>query len=179
MEGLIDLIMNNIVIFVLIVGAIFKFFSGETNAGGEDKKNTPPQTVQRNNPQIEPVQPKTSPVFVGEVEEVEETETPEEIMSNINTELKDQLERYQERMNIKTPESVETIGEIAGEITDSIAQQLNSKGDQTNLNYEQFQKQMKGQLTKDGLIEGIIMAEILGPPRALKPYRSVPMRRLG
>lgn len=179
MGDLIDLIMENFIIFALIIGAIFKFFTGDMKTAEEDKKTNRPKTVQHHKPQMEPIHPKTSPVFVGVDEKVEEIETPDEIMANINDQLQDQLQRYQERMNIKTSESVETIGEISGEITDSIDQQLRSKGDQTNLRYEQFQRQMKGQLTKDGLIEGIVMAEILGPPRALKPYRSVPMQRHG
>ncbi|MFD1038521.1 hypothetical protein ACFQ3N_08965 [Virgibacillus byunsanensis] len=36
-----------------------------------------------------------------------------------------------------------------------------------------LRQQIGNNLTKKGLVNGIIMAEVLGPPRAKKPYRSV------
>src|SRR5699024_5047064 len=40
-----------------------------------------------------------------------------------------------------------------------------------------FKKKFKSKLTRDGLVDSIIMAEVLGPTRATKPYRSVIQQR--
>ncbi|MBM7597926.1 hypothetical protein JOC34_000283 [Virgibacillus halotolerans] len=36
-----------------------------------------------------------------------------------------------------------------------------------------FKKQMKNNLGRKGLINSIVMAEVMGPPRAKKPYKSI------
>lgn len=179
MGDLIDFIMENFVIFALIIGAIFKFFTDDMKRDEEEKTMNRPKPIQHHQSQMDPIHPKTSPVFVGVDEKLEELETSDDIMENINNQLQDQLKRYQERMNIKTSESIETMDETSAEMTDSIVQPLRSHNDQTSLRNERFQRQMKEKLTKDGLIEGIVMAEILGPPRALKPYQPVPIKRHG
>jgi hypothetical protein len=40
-----------------------------------------------------------------------------------------------------------------------------------------FKKQMKNNMGRKGLINSIVMAEVIGPPRAKKPYKSIIDRR--
>lgn len=50
-----------------------------------------------------------------------------------------------------------------------ITQHSNSKGD--------MEHRLKDQLTKKGLVQSVIMAEVLGPPRAMKRYENIHLRR--
>ncbi|MEW9675805.1 hypothetical protein ABRT01_06430 [Lentibacillus sp. L22] len=51
------------------------------------------------------------------------------------------------------------------------------KSKQSNENKLAMKNQIKDNLNRKGLIDGIIMAEVLGPPRARKAYRNIPTQR--
>ncbi|WP_077327053.1 hypothetical protein [Virgibacillus siamensis] len=57
----------------------------------------------------------------------------------------------------------------------------NKKPNERGLTKEQkeFKKRISNNLNKKGLVNGIIMAEILGKPRAMQPYRSIISKRRG
>ncbi|WP_174613848.1 hypothetical protein [Virgibacillus ihumii] len=42
---------------------------------------------------------------------------------------------------------------------------------------KQFKKRVRSNLNKKGLVNGIIMSEVLGKPRAMKPYNSVSSKK--
>jgi len=42
---------------------------------------------------------------------------------------------------------------------------------------QKMQKRIRNKLNKDGLVDSVIMAEVLGKPRSLKPYQNIFMRK--
>lgn len=42
---------------------------------------------------------------------------------------------------------------------------------------KQFKRRVRGNLNEKGLVNGIVMSEVLGKPRAMKPYKSVISKR--
>lgn len=84
----------------------------------------------------------------------------------------DQRQRSAERMDTETQK------EMRKRKHDSIIGGTN-KVPENNLSakQKQFKKRIKRNVNREGLVNGIIMAEILGSPRATKPYRSVISQR--
>src|SRR5690606_32233886 len=85
-----------------------------------------------------------------------------------------QMEKVTQRMNTSTSDSIDSSSQqdlcIVPAIQDSSRHHtLHSK----NVNKEKFKKDVKTSLNHKGLVNGIIMSEVLGPPRARKPFRSV------
>ncbi|QKY69493.1 hypothetical protein [Lentibacillus sp. CBA3610] len=46
-------------------------------------------------------------------------------------------------------------------------------GNDLSIEKKRMKKQMNRNLTRSGLINGVIMSEVLGQPRAVRPYRSI------
>ena len=91
---------------------------------------------------------------------------------------KQQVERLKEQMNTRTSDSIVSLKEqdlsIGPAIQDAIKH--HSLKNQ-NANKERFKKDVKSGLNYKGLVNGIIMSEVLGSPRARKPYQSVTAER--
>jgi hypothetical protein len=92
----------------------------------------------------------------------------------VEEQQKQQVERLKERMNTGTNVSLESLSDqdlsIGPTIQDAIKHHsLQDK----NVKKEQFKKDVKTGLNYKGLVNGIIMSEVLGPPRARKSFRSV------
>lgn len=49
--------------------------------------------------------------------------------------------------------------------------------DDLSAEHQKMKKQMTNNLTRTGIINGVIMSEVLGQPRAVKPYRSIVAER--
>jgi hypothetical protein len=115
-------------------------------SGSEETKHTPKQTVYTSSP---------TNVYVEEQQ-------------------KQQMEKLKQRMNTGTSDSIDSLSQqdlsIGPSIQDAIKHHsLQSK----NVNKEKFKKDVKTSLDQKGLVNGIIMSEVLGSPRARKPFRSV------
>ncbi|WP_047986326.1 hypothetical protein [Ornithinibacillus californiensis] len=85
-----------------------------------------------------------------------------------------QMEQLASRMNTQVNVSVGDISQQDLSLGTAIQDEIkNHSLDATNENMEQFKKDVKTGLNSKGLVQGIIMSEVLGPPRARKPYRNV------
>lgn len=81
-----------------------------------------------------------------------------------------QMHQLAERMNIGTQENEE-------EHKANPANDLQETSKQDKIPNTVMQKRIRNNLNRKGLVDGIIMSEVLGPPRARKPYQSVIVKR--
>ncbi|MFC4558855.1 hypothetical protein ACFO3D_11625 [Virgibacillus kekensis] len=148
--------MDIILILIAIIGAVAGFFKDKSDKDPGGQKRT--INVPRPTP--------TPSGGAGRHYPVEETETSDTV--TISKRQQEQRERLAERVNTATQVEMDnrkhdsSIGEV-------------TKRSHTDLSKEQkqFKSQVKRNLSRKGLVNGIVMSEILGPPRAVKPYRSV------
>jgi hypothetical protein len=100
------------------------------------------------------------------------TSTPTNVY--VEEQQKQQVERLKERMNTGTNDSLESLSNQDLSIGPSIQDAIKHHSLQDkNVKKEQFKKDVKTGLNYKGLVNGIIMSEVLGPPRAKKSFRSV------
>jgi len=169
MDQVIEFIMNNLFLIVVIVSAIFGFFSNQQK---EEEKN------QRKQPHRSPARPTQRPVPANRTESkgqplgrmnTEKAEI-EEAMDSIGEQQQRQMEELAQNLNTQAQEAVNEVRNVPGELSDILkeAEIKSLEQERTRL-----KKQVQGQLKGKRLMNGIIMSEVLGPPRAIKPYRSV------
>lgn len=194
MEDLIEFLMGNIVVVAIIVMGIIRVLTG----ANKSQQNKQQPTRQQNTTQPARQAPVPSPsegqhkpkqtVYQssGEKVYVEKEQIEEEPRStvyttsttNIYMEEQNQMEQLKNRMNISEDVSLAEINQmdisLGTEIQDEIKHSASSSG---NKNKMQFKRDVKSGLNREGLINGIIMSEVLGSPRARKPYRSVVSER--
>jgi len=161
--GLIEFLFSNPLFIIIGLALInFLFSRGKQEEAKETReKKTMPQ------PQHRP-QPKRRP---RQVEHVPHPQV-EEIQSKSIEQLRDeQLARlthqYQSQSSVELEDEVEKV--TTHKSTNTISKEKYKKSE--------LQKGLKGRLAKEGLIESVIMAEVLGPPRALNPYKNDRFRR--
>lgn len=164
MEGLIEFLP----ILAFIVFGIIKAMSGENSNQKEKQKPNRP-TVPR---------PATTPSQApsGEAHKPKQTvyqTTPENVY--VEDQQKQQLEKLASRLHTQT--AITPLDEINQDdlslgtvIKDEIKHHSSNK---LNENQVKFRKDVKSGLNRKGLVQGVIMSEVLGPPRARKPYNSV------
>lgn len=158
---------------IIIIGALFRMFSSNTKQ--EETEESPTNKRQRT---AEAQRPTRSPVF-----EIPQTERPvqparpielesrpsEEAIrpSSIEDKRREQLLRLQKSLeNNQVEEGMQSdLSEEVGNTQDT------RKRRETSVTIEDS-------LTERGLINSVIMAEVLGAPRALKPYQSVARQRI-
>lgn len=184
MEAIIDFIFSNFIIVLIIIGGLAKLLGGDNKEQQKKQTNQPPRPTEARK-QTTPIpgrpraqQPKASrstnpmgqPRSVGQSISIEE-------------EQQKQFEQLAGKMNAESVHRLENLSDeitSGNEITDS-AISLNKKRShhppKHNKHRKQVKHQMKKRLSENGLTESIIMAEVLGPPRARKPYKSIIAQR--
>lgn len=157
-ESLIQLIMDNLFIVIIIVAGIIGFFKNSSAEQEQDRKQTnrpgpsqapsggsnQPQQRRNNETQSNPSVPATSM-------EDKQSEQLGRLAKQLGTETKDAME--------KLPHD----GIIGNTLREP--NKDNSRAE------EALRGQVKKNLGKTGLVNGIIMSEVLGSPRAKRPYR--------
>ncbi|WP_010097043.1 hypothetical protein [Ornithinibacillus scapharcae] len=164
MEGLIEFLP----ILAFIVFGIIKAMSGEnSNQKEKQSPNRPPvprpATIPSQAPSGETQKPKQT---------VYQT-TPENVY--VEDQQKQQLEELASRLNTQTTiTQIDDINQddlsLGSAIKDEIKNHSTSK---LNENQIKFRKEVKSGLNRKGLVQGVIMSEVLGQPRARKPYNTV------
>ncbi|WP_430785184.1 hypothetical protein VBD025_10460 [Virgibacillus flavescens] len=150
MEAIFDTLFGNILVLLAIVGGVLGFFK-DKNAKEQDS----------NKPYAAPKANQTS-------QDREERTAYEEVPYESQSYASSTIARDEQT---DTSDSVE-IG-----IHDALPnRKLNAPTQRTPKN-SHLKKQISHNLTKQGLLNGIIMNEVLGPPRATKPYKSVTGQR--
>ena len=165
MGDLIDLILSNFLIIAAIIGGIISWFSGMTKENETEKR-----------PDRNPT-PKPSTYSSGPSPDIEQKgRTGEE-------RLKEYYETKQQKLNEMSDsdssnERERGVWEPMEPNTQSAMQAQNnkpSKASELSENGPLVESARKWD--KKRLAEGILMAEVLGPPRAHKPHSSHPRKR--
>ncbi|REJ10623.1 hypothetical protein [Halobacillus trueperi] len=163
MGDLIELIFSNFLILAAIIGGIISWFSGMT------KENENKQKPEKKTSPVPPAYPS------GPSPDLQEKETK-------TTLGEDRLRDYYETKQKKLAEAETARNEDPqggeGEIytfPDQVRKKQTTPSAQLNQNGPIIEKTRKWD--KKRLAEGILMAEVLGPPRARKPHSSHPRKR--
>lgn len=160
MDGLFEAILSNPFLILLILGGIFSLFGGKTDKAHQENKqssNRPTQTTQSYR--------RTDPIRNTQVNDHKTT--------NINTmsieeHREEQIERLKDQLH--NNDRYET---LPSDDKNTLSEPKAIHHHEKSYQFNQFKKDMKRNLTKQGLVDSIVMAEVLGAPRARKPYRSI------
>jgi len=192
-----DFIFDNLFIVIIIVVGLFNFLSSM----GKKKQNensSQKQTQHQNN------KPSTPRPIERRMESA--SERMEERIENVGRKMEEKLEEYSQRLEPKSDTKQQTIAEqqkaqyerlkrnVKKVMSGHEHKRYNTEEHKANLkdappveHAPSIQKRNKpkeinglhleDKLTPRGLIDSVIMAEVLGPPRAHDPYQSVASKR--
>ncbi|MFA1820451.1 hypothetical protein ACDX78_09755 [Virgibacillus oceani] len=169
MEALLELIFGNFFIVLLIIVGILGFLRDNAAKQKEEERKkrsrpTKPVPQASRNPQSSRDDSRTP---------VRDTlDRARETVSSVSVEeqQKKQMEKLADRFNTRANEKLDEVQE--GVSTGRSVLQEASKVD-LSIEQEEIKAGVSQSLKGKGLINGIIMSEVLGPPRARKPYRSI------
>lgn len=176
--GFLDLILDNIFLIFIIISGIIGFLG--SNKEEQKKKQRP---VKTNTPQRQPVpapsrtRTETKRPIESPRRQAEQPAKPQvTVADSIEAEQKVQMERLQERFGRSTSpdEKAVTSNQIGQDLTESGSLQPAKYFSEEQ---EILRKDIRKSLKNKGLINGIIMAEVLGKPRSLKPFESPTLER--
>ncbi|MEQ6389377.1 hypothetical protein RZN22_08605 [Bacillaceae bacterium S4-13-58] len=163
MEEFIQFIFNNIFLIVIVLGAIL------TRLGKRDKKETsqsqrPNRPIQKTGPspsQRTPQRPIQRPT-VAQQQSKMKNERP---VSNSSTDLDSEKQRIQEQKG-----RLEHANSIAASKKSEERNGIQPVTIKELRNKKEITISVNEQLNPKGLVEGIIMAEVIGAPRSMKPH---------
>lgn len=147
MEAIFDTVFGNILVLLAIVGGIVGFIKDRSKK--EDQSRRP----------YTPPNPTPTPSVGYDV--------PSEEKSYEVSVENQQTYRMEEQQDTNIHRAVKN-GEH-----DAIAKSTLRKPSNGLNKNKRMKRQIKSNLSKQGLVNGVIMSEVLGSPRATKPYRSV------
>ncbi|WP_156291107.1 hypothetical protein [Oceanobacillus salinisoli] len=162
MEGFLEAIFSNFFLILIILSGIIGFFRNNANNAREEQKE---KQLNRPKPASTPPSHKKRP------ENPSRTGNRPDPATTVSMEKQqqEQMERLADQLKTTTRDTIKNISEQYNTSEETILQPKN------NLTKEQAQlkKEINTSLNQKGLIQGIIMSEVLGAPRGRKPYRSV------
>lgn len=181
MEALIEFIFSNFIIILIILGGIAKLFGYDKKEEEQKRKTSKKRKTITNKQQV----PKTT----SQTRETHRQTKPGSNTSpssiptstaSIGEQQQKQLEQLAGKMKAVGDQTFEELSEkvpvdrdVEHHAIPHHKMKLNERNFVHNKNKTEVKRQMKKRITKNGLAESIIMAEILGPPRARKPYKSI------
>ncbi|SFD55296.1 hypothetical protein SAMN05216238_102182 [Lentibacillus persicus] len=153
--------MEIIFIILAIIASVSGFFKDKDDNPGPDTR-MPGRGKQQ--PRPSPA-PSTDRHTGGEDQQ---QEMPQAAQATIEEQQQEQRRQLAERMNTAGEKQ-----ENAGEHDAIKRHDVREPENELSLEQRKAKKQMNNNLTRTGVINGVIMSEVLGSPRAVKPYRSV------
>ena len=167
-SNLMEAIFGNIFIIIAIVAGIIGFFNnGSENKGEQQSPNQPRPTSTPSGRTNMPSQ-RTSTTSTNSQQSRVDT-------SSVEEKHQSQLDQLADRY-ATTTRSAKSIPDNL-QRNSSLREGKEKKEELLSTKQKKFKKRFDRNLTKQGVANGVIMAEILGPPRAKKPYRSVTSER--
>lgn len=165
-----DEIMNLLPVLAFIVFGIIKAISGG-DSNQQEKQSPKRPTVPK------PAIPKQAPSG--------ETHKPKQTVYRTDLEsvyVEQQQKQQLGELALNTDSAIAPIDNIAVRdsslgtaIRDEIKHHSSNK---LSENQAEFRKDVKNALNRKGLVQSVIMSEVLGPPRARRPYNSVVQDRI-
>ncbi|GAB3050829.1 hypothetical protein [Virgibacillus ainsalahensis] len=167
MQGLFEFIANNFFLVIIIIAGILGFF--RNNAAQQQEQNRKAQPPgNRNNV------PRPTPYPSGGNESQQESRTAEQpsqrsiSTTSVEEQQNEQMDRLARKLRTDSKQEMEKLPHDAIRENTSL-----ERSKDLSKNQEEVKSQIKDNLDRKGLVNGIIMSEVLGPPRAKKPYQSV------
>jgi|SRR5699024_1181832 len=164
-----DFIAENFIIIVIIIGGILSLFKNKSNPSEDERQRAgnpaAPGSQKRNHPSASHSRSTNS--RTGYTPPTMNKQNP----VSIEEQKKKQLEELQKRMggsSMAVVQEEEDNSHQAG-----LESNLRSPTIVKPYHHREFRNEIKGKLNRKGLIDSIVMAEVLGPPRAKKPYSSI------
>ncbi|GIO23096.1 hypothetical protein [Oceanobacillus sp. J11TS1] len=179
-----DWIFDNLFIIAIIISGIVAFLGDSKKKEDENRKkqSTPPnkQAQSRQRQQRSPQETRTrtrQPTQRNreqpraERHVYRERNRPDISAGNIQEQQKEQMERLANRYQTASQGDSENIEHTFKDLI------VERNAEEENPGKQEMKKRVSQNLDGKGLVNGIIMAEVLGSPRAKKPYRSIVQRR--
>ncbi|WP_100010611.1 hypothetical protein [Lentibacillus sediminis] len=159
MEQLIQLILDNLFIIILIVSGLIGLLG---KIGSNDEKEKRPQSTQSRPGSAPSRSQRNTRERYSERQPAENASS----RSTLAEQHREQMEQLAGKLNTETKEALDDLSSDIGDqnILREPAPELTEK-------QEEFRGKIKRNLNREGLINGIIMSEVLGPPRAKRSYR--------
>lgn len=187
MESFFEFIFANIFLVVFVIVSLLGFLNrkGQKQQNKRNEADDPPrkstldETFRRFQEMVETFEDDVEKTFVPKQEQNEKTKQAEQkfetdvketnVAMNSQTLVQDEKQQQMERLrqqyaSTSFDEDKESYGAQRERIR-PLTKQIEQNNEQPSLHLE-------GKLSRDGLIESIIMAEVLGPPRARKRYEG-------
>lgn len=169
MESFFEFIFANFFIVIIIVAAIINFLN---RGRREENKQEQAPKQQRHRPTISDMR--------ETYEQAKETilETRQELerkVQPIDQSAEDQRQEQYERLRSRYQPTLHTESKDQKKTMHMQSHSLHVEGEEVE--YPEIKVNLDKKLTSKGLIESVIMAEVLGPPRALSPYQNIVSKR--
>lgn len=163
MEGFWGFISSNIVFVVIIVAALLNFLNRGRKTEEEQERQRPVNpTANQNNRSDQRKAQVEQPVKRVK-------QTIKTVQESVSKSMEEQRQEQYDRLK-RQYESSSQYDEPKRDVKERKLQPEQEEVVQVNIKLED-------KLSSKGLIESVIMAEVLGPPRALNPYQNIVMKR--
>ncbi|HLR72185.1 MAG TPA: hypothetical protein VK085_12245 [Pseudogracilibacillus sp.] len=164
MGGFFEFIFANFFIVIIIVAAIINFFN---KANKQEKKQERRRQVPKRQ-HIPDVRKENIPRAERTVQQAQKQidRTKESVTKSVDEQRQEQFDRL--RRQYQT---------VADDKEHVEQKSRRSNMERQHAYQEQVDVKLEDRFTAKGLIEGVIMAEVLGPPRGLKPYKNIVSQR--
>ncbi|GEM_PF-1462020 len=179
MGNFFEFIMNNLFLVIIIISGIIGFLSSNK----EEQKKQQQRKTQQQRPAAPKPKPRSQSTLSGPKkpehrQKVYQTKTkPKEndlvTTASITDEQRAQMERLERKYGVGSADiSNEKLLHSGLEFRKAL-QPIKDLSEEQRV----LKKDIRKSLKNKGLINGIIMAEVLGKPRSLKPYESATLER--
>ena len=167
MESLIDVILGNLWLVIIVIGVISSMF-GKKRSPDQQPQNSPRSAVPSAETRGQPKRMTMKEVYRQAVQEIEKQLDPSGGAEGSKTEIQEAASKAEAAAE-RAEEQRKTFEKKRKQAEAARTQQLSRPaiGDEDSPIYV---KDL--QVSRERLAEGMILSEILGPPRSKKPHRS-------
>lgn len=184
MSGFFDFIFGNLFFVIIAIGALLRIFGSSKKK--EDERNTDQPMDQTNTEKPKSVFEQMKHEIEKHTQQAEQQSKPAPVRqqtthssshrSKTHSSLSMEEQRSKQMEELRRRVSRSTVDEEDSH--SGLTKRRNEKSTQRSVSLSKNASvDLKKKLTREGLVESVVMAEVLGPPRALKPYRNVASNR--
>ena len=165
MNELIDLILSNPLFIIILIGGIASLLKGKSEQATDSESTT-------NKPK-----PRSIEDLFERAHQREQTRSTEKVSSEPRSSKTVEELREEQMMRLAGQAEAEEDQQKNDEYTSRLSNRTLEQNTKMNHEKKAFNQSFNKSLTRKGLVNSVIMAEVLGPPRARKPYQSVITKR--
>ncbi|GAA0443079.1 hypothetical protein GCM10008983_20300 [Lentibacillus halophilus] len=155
--------MEIILVILAIIGAISGLFKDRSESS---------DPIPKQNDRTQETAPKT----MNDTDT--DTNTDNDSQSTVSPVSIEEMQQQQREDLEKRMNHAETVNEDTEQRHDAnLSHHPRQPANDTSVERQRLKKRMVTNLNRNGLVNGVVMSEVLGQPRALKPYRSIIAQR--